>query len=65
MKCCLIHEMLGCVYAYLVLEVGLRDLDNFLHISYLYIEHSNIGQINEEELWYKKTDRQIDILSIL
>ena len=40
MKCCLIHEMLGYIYTYLVLEVGLRDLDNSFHISYLYIENS-------------------------
>ena len=33
MKCCLIHEKLGCIYAHLVLEVGLHDLDNFFHIS--------------------------------
>ena len=39
MKCCLIHEMLGCVYAHIVLEIGLRDLDNSFHISYLYIEN--------------------------
>ena len=39
MKWCLIHEMLGCIYAHLVLEVGLRDLDKSLHISYLYIEN--------------------------
>ena len=39
MKCCLIHEMLGCVYAHLVLKVGLRDLDTSFHISYLYIEN--------------------------
>ena len=28
MKCCLIQKMLGCFYAHLALEVGLRDLDN-------------------------------------
>ena len=39
MKWCLIHEMLGCIYAYLVLKVGLRDFDNSFHISYLYIEN--------------------------
>ena len=39
MKCCFIHEMLGCVYAHLVLEVGLRDLDKSFHILYLYIEN--------------------------
>ena len=39
MKCCLIHEMLGCIYDHLVLEVGLRDLDNSFHISYLYVEN--------------------------
>ena len=39
MKFCLIHEMLGCIYAYLVLEVGPRDLDKSFHISYLYIEN--------------------------
>ena len=33
MKCCLIHEMLSCIYAHLVLEVGLRALDNSFHIS--------------------------------
>ena len=37
MKCCLIHEMLGCIYAYLVLEVGQRDFNNSFHISHLYI----------------------------
>ena len=37
MKCCLIHEMLICIYAHLVLEVGLRALDNSFHISELYI----------------------------
>jgi len=26
------------VYAHLVLEVGLRDLDNSFHISYLYVQ---------------------------
>ena len=31
--------MLGCIYAYLVLEVWLRDLDKSFHISYLYIEN--------------------------
>ena len=34
--------MLGRIYAYLVLEVGLRDLDSLdksFHISYLYIEN--------------------------
>ena len=32
--------MLDYVYgAHSVLEVGLRDLDNFFHISYLYIEN--------------------------
>ena len=40
MKYCLIHKMLGCVYAYLLLEVWLRDLDKSFHISYLYIEYS-------------------------
>ena len=39
MKYCLIHEMLGCIYALLVLEVGLRDLDKSFHISYLCIEN--------------------------
>ena len=39
MKWCLIHEMFGSLYAYLVLEVGLRDLDKSFHISYLYMEH--------------------------
>ena len=51
MKCCLIHEMLNCIYTYLAQEVGLRvyahlvldvrlhDLDNFFHISYLFIEN--------------------------
>ena len=43
MKWCLSHEMLGCVYVHLVLEVELRDLDNFFHISYLNIE--NFGEI--------------------
>ena len=38
MKWCLIHEMLGYVYAHLVLEVGLRDLDKSFYISYLNIE---------------------------
>ena len=28
---CLIHEILGCVYAQLVLEVGMRELDNPIH----------------------------------
>ena len=27
------------LYAHLVLKIGLRDLDNFYHISYLYIEN--------------------------
>ena len=40
MKCCLNHEMLGCIYAYLVLEVGPPNLDNSFHISYLCIEKS-------------------------
>ena len=31
--------MLDCVYTHLVLEVGLRDLDNSFHISYLLIEN--------------------------
>ena len=31
--------MLGCIYAHLVLEVGLSDLDKTFHISYLYIEN--------------------------
>ena len=39
MKCCLIHEMLGCIYAHIVLEVRLRDLDKSFHILYLYIEN--------------------------
>ena len=30
---------LGCIYAHLVLEVGLRDWKKSLHISYLYIEN--------------------------
>ena len=36
---------LGCIYTHLVLEVGLRDLDNSFHISYLYVEH----------FWYRIT----------
>ena len=36
MKCCLIHKMLGCIYAHLV---GMRELDNSFHISYLYVEN--------------------------
>ena len=36
MKWCLIHEMLGCIHAHLVLEVGLHVLDESFHISYLY-----------------------------
>ena len=39
MKCCLIHEMLRCIYAHLVLEVGQRNLDNSFHISYISIEN--------------------------
>ena len=39
MKCCLIHEMLGCIYAHLVLEVGLCDLVKSFHNLYLYIEN--------------------------
>ena len=39
MKCCLIHEMFGYVYAHLVLEVGLRDFTKSFNISYLYIEN--------------------------
>ena len=39
MKCCLIYEILGCVYSNLVLEVGLRDIDESFHISYLYKEN--------------------------
>ena len=31
--------MLDCIYAHLLLQVGLRDLDKYLHISYLYIEN--------------------------
>ena len=38
-KCCLIHKIFCCIYTHLVLEVGLRDLDNFFHNSYLYIEN--------------------------
>ena len=41
MKCCLIHEMFGCVYAHLVLEVGLRDLYKSFHISYLQTKLKN------------------------
>ena len=43
MKWCLIHEMLGCIYAHLVLEIGVRDLDNSFHISYLYIKNFQVG----------------------
>ena len=39
MKCCLIHEMLRCIYAHLVLEVGQCNLDNSFHISYISIEN--------------------------
>ena len=38
-ECRLFHKMLGRIHAHLVLEVGLRDLDNYFHISYLYIEN--------------------------
>ena len=31
--------ILGNIYAHLALEVGMRDLNNSLHISYLYIEN--------------------------
>ena len=45
--------MLGCVYAYLLLEVGLRDLDKSFHISYLYIEnfwiHLDIPNLEEKK----------------
>ena len=37
MKCYLIHKMLDCIYAHLVLEVGLRYSGKSFHISYLYI----------------------------
>ena len=46
MKWCLIHEMLGCIYAHLVLEIGVRDLDNSFHISYLYIENFCVSIIH-------------------
>ena len=39
MKGCLIHEILGCMYAVLALEVRMPDLDNSFHISYLSIEN--------------------------
>ena len=39
MKCCLIHELLDCVYIHLLLKVGLRVSDKSFHISYLYIEY--------------------------
>ena len=32
MKCCLIYQMLGFIDVHLVLEVGLRDLDESFHI---------------------------------
>ena len=44
MKWCLNHEILCCVYAHLVLEVWLCDLDKLFHISYLYIE--NVYSLN-------------------
>ena len=47
---CLIYELLGCIYAHLVLEVGLRDLDNSFHISYLYIENVYILQIRLHQI---------------
>ena len=50
MKCCLIHEMLGCVYAHLVLEVGLRELDNL----YLYTENFWIQVIYKERHAFDK-----------
>ena len=58
MKWCLIHEMLGCIYAYLVLEVGLRDLDNSFHISYhLYRKFLglpiSLSFLDKHELSYK------------
>ena len=34
----MLNEMLNCVYAHLVLDVGLHNLDNFFHISYHYME---------------------------
>ena len=39
MKGCLIHEMFGCIYAHLILEVGLCDLDNLFYVSYPNIEN--------------------------
>ena len=38
-KCCLIHEMLDCIYAHLLLEIGMRDQNNSFQISYLYVEN--------------------------
>ena len=52
MKWCLIYEMLGCFYAHLVLEVEMRDLDIFFHISYLYIE--NFWLVWRIQNFYKK-----------
>ena len=48
MKCCLIHEMLGCIYAHLALEVGLCDWDKSFHISYLYMENNLHPRINQK-----------------
>ena len=39
MKWCLMHEILSCIYAHSVLEVGLRGLDKSFNLSYLYIEN--------------------------
>ena len=49
-KWCLIYIMLGCIYAHLV---GMRDLDNSFHISYLYIENfliygTSMGEVRRE-----------------
>ena len=44
----LIHEMLGCIYAHLVLEVGLCDWDKSFHISYLYMENNLQPLINQK-----------------
>ena len=50
MKWCLIHEMLGCIYGHLVLEVGLCDFDNSFHISCLYIENFWVEWITDIDL---------------
>ena len=43
--------MLGCIYANLVVEVGMRDLENSFHISYLYIEHFWFSIKVKKEYW--------------